>query len=112
MKTILATAAIALGLAGAGTASAAMPNLGAGETARTDKAGELTLVAGGCGPYAYRNYYGYCTPYGGAYYAPPPPPRRHYYYNPYGYHHAYPAYRPHYPVVPVIVPRFNFWFRF
>jgi hypothetical protein len=114
MKNILATAAIALGLAGAGAASAAMPQLGAAEAAKPDASAALTLVAGGCGPYAFRNGYGYCQAYGsGGYY------HRHYNHHAHGYHNPYPAYpayrpvyRPYYPVVPVIVPRFNFWIRF
>jgi hypothetical protein len=113
MTKFIAAAALALGLAGAGTASAAMPNLGVAETAKTDD-GALTLVAGGCGPYAFRNGYGYCQAYGsGGYYHQPYGYHRHGYHNPYPAYPAYrPVYRPYYPVVPVIVPRFNFWIRF
>jgi hypothetical protein len=38
-----------------------------------DLSGSIVLAEGGCGPYAHRDYYGYCRPNQGYY----PPPARY-----------------------------------
>ena len=65
-------------LSSVGAASAAP---GAGGVAVTADR-NIVLVEGGCGPYGFRDYYGYCRPR--RVYAPPPPPRR-FYGCPYGF---------------------------
>jgi len=64
-------------LCSAGAAASAASGPGSAAVA-VDR--QIVLVEGGCGPYGFRDYYGYCRPR--RVYAPPP---RRFYGCPYGF---------------------------
>ncbi len=65
-------------LCSAGAAASAASGPGSGAAVAVER--QVVLVSGGCGPYGFRGYYGYCRPR--RVYAPPP---RRFYGCPYGF---------------------------
>ena len=84
MRQILIVAATVATLAGSMGAAEAFPLAPVGEVVVVP---EVTLVSGGCGPYAHRNPFGACRPnFGG--------PR--FFGRPYGFYGYHRPFRPHY----------------
>lgn len=79
MRWMILTGVVAAGLAAVGTASAT-PRLGDVPPIQN---GDIVQVEGGCGPYGFRDFYGYCRPR--RIYAPVPPPPRAFYGCPRGF---------------------------